>query len=300
MKKLEILNIHIVVSSNSMKYFEYLIMNMKHTAKFSERLFFYSHCLDNNSFEKNNKNKNLSNSYAAFKQKDAYRKKTFFEWKIYFKSLITNNHSLNGSNGHACGLNSIVRNMASLKGHNIIIDADCAILKKNWDLLICKFLKNFDIIGTNYEEKGGFTSGNGINQTYKKLPNPVFMGVKNGINLSDLDWMPDKKKNLKIVNKELSDTFNLPIGYELVRDVGWRLPIIIYEKNYSIKVTKYIPLQSKLRVLRTGTDYNQEYHFDKIPFLGHQRGSARFEFKKSKYSKKFYEYVEKTVGVPKK
>ena len=38
------------------------------------------------------------------------------------------------------------------------------------------------------------------------------------------------KKNLKIVNKELSDTFNLPIGYELVRDVGWRLPIIIYEK----------------------------------------------------------------------
>ena len=78
MKKLEILNIHIVVSSNSMKYFEYLIMNMKHTAKFSERLFFYSHCLDNNSFEKNNKNKNLSNSYAKSSNKKMLIEKKLF------------------------------------------------------------------------------------------------------------------------------------------------------------------------------------------------------------------------------
>ncbi len=298
MNKLQIINIHSVVNEKSIKYFNYLVRNLKHTAKISHRLFFFTHCLDDKSYRFYRDSKLVSNAYQSFKQKDAYRKKTIQDWKVFLKAILFKKVHLHGSNGHACGLNSIVRNFNKIEGHNLIIDADCAVISNYWDDIICKWLKNFDLIGTNYEEKGGYTSGDGLNQTYKKLPNAVFMVIKNGIDLSKLNWMPDKERNLKIQTKKLSTVYNLPLGYELVRDVGWRLPSLIYEKKLKVKVSKYIILKNKLRKLKTGYEYNQEYHFDNILFIGHQRGSARFEFRKSKFSKNFYKCVENLVGKP--
>lgn len=294
-----IINVHVVVADAARLYFDYLIRNFRHSAKDPSRLFFFCYSLDQQTQAAFAGDPRLSGCYPVYEMRGAYRLKTLHEWKVYLRAKLTGRAALGGSNGHAAGLNRIMQAMPTMAGHHVIADSDVAMLTRDWDEAVCNLLKTYDIVGTNYEEEGGFTSGKGKNQTFKRLPNAVWIAIRQECDLEGMDWMPSKETNLAIDTHELSETYNLPLGYELVRDIGWRLPALIRERGYKSKATTYVgPTSSEVQVLHTGNDYNQEYHLGGKVFVGHQRGGSRNEFRQTALSIAFYNCVEDAVGAP--
>lgn len=297
MKK--IFNIHIVVDNSARQYCDYLIKNSLHTAKDSSRLFFFCYTLDNSAQEFFQNDSRLSGCYPVYKMKGAYRLQTLQDLKVYIRAKLSGKAHLGGSNGHSAGLNCIMKNLPNVSGHNIIADSDVALLTHNWDEITEKYFENFHLLGTTYEPIGGFSSGNSKVQTYKDFPNANWLALREDCDISDLDWMPQKEKNIQIDSEEKSKLFNLPIGYEMVCDGGWKFPEFCFKKNYKAKAMRHIkPTSDEVIILKTMQDYNEEYQLDGKPFVGHQRGGSRHAFRASDVSIPFYDCVEKAVGIP--
>ena len=167
------------------------------------------------------------------------------------------------------------------------------MLLKNWDLKIIELLADYGIVGTPYEDIGGFSSGSSIYQTYKDKPNVVWMALSPKYPWSSLSFNHIKNKNLLINNEYLSELYNLPVGYELVRDVGWEIPLFLEENNIQCRAFKQIkPTSPKIKVLKTGIDYHEEYHLDDSVVLAHQRGSNHHPFRGNEISRTFYDACE--------
>lgn len=298
---LEIINVHVAVNGQSKEYADYLIENFKHTATHADRLFFFVYGLDPEAYAYFSNDSRLSNHFAVYNHKAAYRRKTWAEWKIYLKFLFGKKSNLGGSNGHAAGINHMMRNLPLLAGHHVIADSDVAMLMHGWDVWMIQELETWDLIGTPYEPMAGFSSGESQIQTYKDFPNPIWMAIHERTDISAMDWMPNKEENIKIDSTERSLLYNLPMDYELVCDVGWRFPEFC--KKYSIRAKAFNqikPSSNEIKVLRTNQDYNEEYQWEGKAVVGHQRGGSRHQFRASKVSIPFYECVELAVGKPNK
>jgi len=286
-----IINIHTVVSLNSLKYFKYFINNHIKKSSNKSQLRFYAHCTDYQAFQELAKNNTVEvfDSFAHPKNfPSGSIRELLRKWKTFFK--ISSKAA--GSGGHLVGLNSIQNNLK--KGEiNIIADADTVMLFNKWDLEIIKLLNTYGVIGTPYEDIGGFSSGNSIYQTYKQKPNVVWMAMSPKFPWNQLSLDHKKNINIKIINNKLSRLYNLPVGYELVRDVGWRIPSFLEDNNIPYKSFVQIkPTSQAVQVIKTGIDYHEEYHLDGIVFLAHQRGSNQHPFRGNKISKSFYDACE--------
>lgn len=299
MKK-KIINIHVVVAYNAREYFDYLIKNFRHTAENPERIFFFCYALDTGTYEHFKNDSRISGCYKVYRMRGAYRLKTLADWKVFLRAKLSGKSYLGGSNGHAAGLNRAMQNLKNITGHNILADSDVAMLAKNWDSLIESHFESYDVIGTPYEPIGGFSSGVSKVQTYKDFPNPIWLAVKNGSDISKMDWMPLKEKNIQIETPETSALYNLPMGYEVVCDVGWRFPLFCSENGLNAMAFQQIkPSSEHVQVLRTGKDYNEEYQLNGKALVGHQRGGSRHKFRNTEISSQFYDCVENEVGTPK-
>jgi hypothetical protein len=295
----QIINIHVPVAIEARKYFDYLRLNFLHTAHDPDRLFFFVYALDEQVQAAYQNDPDISASYPVYEMKGAYRLRTWLDWKVFLRAKLTGKASLHGSNGHAAGLNRMMQAFPTMAGHHVIADSDVAMLIKDWDQIVEDLWEEFHLIGTNYEDIGGFSSGSGKVQTYKQFPNPIWLGIRQDCSLSEVDWMPAKEMNIKIDTEELSQLYNLPIGYELVRDVGWRLPSYCQARDFNFTVLQQVKPKSGLtQVLKTEQDYNEEYQLNGAAFVGHQRGGSRHEFKGCDISTRFYDCVEKAVGIP--
>lgn len=295
----DIINVHVPLAIEARLYFDYLRRNFLHTAKRPERIFFFVYALDEQVQAAYGSSTDISVCYPVYEMKGAYRLKTWHEWKIFLHAKLTGKSALRGSNGHAAGLNRIMQALPTMAGHHFITDSDVAMIVNGWDEIALRHWKDFDVIATCYEDIGGFSSGSGKVQTYKKLPTPMWFGVREGCDISGMDWMPLKETNLPITTPELSRTYNLPVGYELVRDVGWRIPSFLEANGFRVNVMKHVsPTSPEIQVLKTGHDYSEEYQLDGQAFVGHQRGGSRHEFRRHDMSKRFYECVEAQVGAP--
>lgn len=295
----QIINIHVPVAIEARKYFDYLRLNFHHTAHDPDRLFFFVYALDEQVQAAYQNDPDISASYPVYKMKGAYRLQTWLDWKVFLRAKLTGKPSLHGSNGHAAGLNRMMQALPTMAGHHVIADSDVAMLIKDWDLIAEDLWKEFHLIGTCYEDIGGFSSGTSKVQTYKRFPNANWFGIRQDCDFSGLDWMPAKETNLKIDTEDLSQLYNLPIGYELVRDGGWLLPSYCHARNYNAAVMEHIkPKSGRAQVLQTEQDYNEEYQLNGTAFVGHQRGGSRHEFKGCDISTGFYDCVERAVGVP--
>lgn len=179
------------------------------------------------------------------------------------------------------------------------MDVDTAMLVTDWDELICNLFEDYDVFGVPYEPIGGFSSGDGKIQTYKNFPNAVWVALKEGLPWGDVSWWPAKESNVLINTEELSDVYSLPKGYQVVRDVGCELPVYCYNKGYKSMSFAYVnPSSSASRVIATDNDYSEEFQYDGVAIVGHQRGSCRNPFRETELSSGFYNAVEKSVGVP--
>ncbi|MEK9569976.1 MAG: hypothetical protein VW124_13275, partial [Paracoccaceae bacterium] len=188
---------------------------------------------------------------------------------------------------HSAGLSSAL----SMTGGaiDVIADTDTVMLQRNWDRLVAEMLDKTGIVATCYEDIGGFSSGTGKVQTYKRKPSLTWFALSPKYYWRGLDPRPAKQSNIAITNDELSQLYNLPIGHELVRDVGWHVPAYLHENNIPFLVFDQIkPTSSASTALKTGVDYHEEFHLKGVPFLAHQRGSHKHPFRDNDISCSFY------------
>ena len=273
--------IHIVISNRSFSYLRFVLRNYRELFSKSSHINFKVYCLDRTVYYR------ISKSNLAIE-----------------KILVKNAHK--GSIGHSMGLSLALKNFTA--GHiNIISDADVCILVKNWDILLLKFLtspssqiiKPAGVIGVTYENIDGFSSGNSEIQTYKNAPTLTWCLFMPDYDFTNLDASSEKNNLLQINSAQLSKIFGIPQGYSLLKDVGWQLPLFLVKNSIPYLVFDHIkPSNSDAKILGGAGDYHDEFHYNKIPFLVHQRGSMKHSFRLSKFSKEFYNRVDKYLDYP--
>lgn len=269
-------SIHLTISKNSINYASQAINSYLYLSSSESQITFFAYCLDNYSFMKMNSSKK-------------------------FESVIRiGAESVGGSVGHALALEAAVNNFTANQ-INIISDTDIMIVKKHWDKRLWHEMidNSIDLLGTQHEGIGGFISKEILEQQYKSKPSSTWMAVAPRINLSGLVFMPDKSNFLQIDSKQLSELYNLPIGYILFRDTGWQIPEYIEENRIRYKVLEIVkPSQKEAKVLNGLSDYHDEFHLGYKPFLIHQRGSMRHRYRIDKLSVSFYNAADTYLEFP--
>jgi len=205
-----------------------------------------------------------------------------------------------GSYGHSLAIDAALAAFDS--NHiNIISDTDVAVVAERWDEKVETVLieNEIDMFGTQLEKVGGFISGFSRIQQYKTKPSTTWLAFRPGVEVTGLSTCPNKESTLALDTLELADIFGLPLGFELFRDTGWRIPMFIHENMLSYKVLDLIkPTEDKSKVLKNLNPYHDEFHLGDKPFLVHQRGSMTHLFRRDKLSKKFYYAVDEFLGMP--
>ena len=278
------IDVHTVVNRNSIPYYFYMIDNMKLLCSEETKLNFYCYCM------------NDVGDIDDFEKRGIH--------SIYKISHGTHG----GSRAHAFGLNLALEKM-NTNNINIFSDSDTAMVYPKWDLkLIELFSGGIDIIGTSYRSMEDHSSHEQASkqQCYKKGPNTTWLAINAGCNLNGLDLTPfTPTRIIPIRDEESSKVFNLPIGYDLLTDVGWRIPLHIMDNNLNYSYLKNInPTHKKSKVLKYDTEvvdavrhYNEEYHLlEGIPFVMHQRGSSKHEFRNNIHSTLFYNKLEMYIN----
>lgn len=298
-KSNEIINVHVVLSWRTLDYFKYQVENFRHLAHNFKRVFFFIYALDYETHTYCLSCEFVSHSFPIYKKNWAYRKNTLHEIKIWMKWLLFRKSQMQGSNGHAAGLTGFQKSVSHLKGHHIIADVDTVMLQKNWDKKILELFESYDLIGAPYEPIGGFSSGSTKVQTYKNFPTAVWVAMRDGFCWENVSWWPDKKLNILIDSQEKEKVFGLPIGYELVRDVGWELCQFAYDNDLVIKSFDHVkPSSAHVLALLNASDYNEEYQLDGVAFMAHQRGSSQNPYRQTDLSRAFFNDVEAVTGQP--
>ncbi len=286
-------HVHVVVGDKTTEFFDYLRSNYRSLAKRPQDISFYCYALGPRCYERYASASDVAEAHAVYKWAHSYRRETLREWYVFLKAMLIRRPALGGSNGHAAGLNAAGRQLRRLRGIHVFADADTAMLMFGWDQCIRNLLTNYDIAGVPYEDIGGYSSGPGLVQTYKRIPNAVWMAWPDRLDLSGINWFPAKEKNISIETDIQSKAYNLPVGYVLVRDVGWELPGFLADGEYSYCAFRHVkPSSLDCKVLKTGFDYHEEYQYEGEPIVGHHRGSHRHGFRRSEMSNAFFDAVE--------
>lgn len=266
--------IHIVVSSNSIRYLEYVVSNYLQLAKKPSKLEFFCYSLDKYTYDYFRRNKKIN----VIKTKNS-----------------------RGSFGHAQAMEIAIKNFKK-NNINIISDSDVVIVKKNWDEKIVNLIlgdKKFGLLGVPYEGLNGFSSGCNIFQTYKNKPTTTWMVCSPFYDFSKLKLLPDKDNFLTIDKELFSSIYGLPIGYKLLKDVGWQIPEYIYTNKIPFLTFEILKSTSKQSIVLKGcSQYHDEFHIDSEPFLVHQRGSMTHRFRIDKKSYDFYKACDQYLNNP--
>jgi hypothetical protein len=287
------IHIHVVVGEQTTEFFDYQRANYRSMAAHPDALNFYCYALNGSTYRHYINVDDLAGLHAAYTSLRSYRYRTRAEFLVLAKAIVLCRPLLRGSNGHAAGLNLAGRHMSDLQGIQIFADADTVMLMPGWDERMRQLLRRYDIIGAPYEDIGGFSSGSGPVQTYKNIPTAYWMAWSERLDLSGMDWFPAKNKNVPIDTAVRSQTYNLPVGMELVCDVGWELPGLLAKSNHSYLAFRHVKSSADdCKVLKTTHDYHEEYQLEGEPIVGHHRGAHRHPFRKSEMSNGFFDMVE--------
>lgn len=276
--------IHLVLSINSLTYARNLIRNYINLSALPENISFKLYSLD------------------------------IWAYKLCLKSelscsvLLVDSKTQKGSYGHALGLAKCLEQL-ELGAINIISDVDILIVKENWDESLKQIFsesagisseaKKVGIVGTTYENISGFSTGSFNFQTYKNKPTLTWCALSPNYDFTSLNVMPDKTDKTIIESQDLSDVYGLPLGFTLLKDVGWQLPLFLHENGIPYRVFDHVkPTARESIVLKDAYPYHDEFHFNGIPFLVHQRGSMKHVYRLDKISRDFYSKVSNYLKNP--
>lgn len=197
-----------------------------------------------------------------------------------------------GSYGHAACIMDALSMMNDGNTH-VICDSDAFLVAKGWDnYIIKKISEGVGIIGTTYEDVGGFSSGAINVQTYKKIPTFTWCAMSSAHPWSTLDVLPRKDHRIHVANAQLSAIYNLPIGYHVFGEAGYQLPQFLFDHKIKYEGWTQLKPSKNATVLSGLSDYHEEFHADGIPFVVHHRGSLRHRYRESRVSRAFFSKVD--------
>lgn len=269
------INIHATVSSNSLRYFDYLRENYIGLCSDLSRLRFYAYCLDRHSHQVLNRNKGVHQAVAM--------------------------EFGRGSIGHAKSIDAAIVNF--VPGEiNIISDTDITILMRDWDVAISNLLlgeKAVGVVATRLEDVGGFSTGETKYQQYKKKPSTTWMAMSPQYDFSGLTVMPDKDTFIEVTTPDLSELYQLPIGYFVVKDTGWQVPSYLHDHRIPYLALDIVkPTSPQAKALRGCNPYHDEFQLDGQPLVAHQRGSMKHRFRIDPLSVDFYDACDLYLNNP--
>jgi len=188
-----------------------------------------------------------------------------------------------GNAGHNSLNHGVAMNLALkyVKSEYVVfIDADMAIVHKNWDDIIVSELNKNDCFGVSYSDV----------VKYKNFPTVYLFTFRSYIlDKADLDFTPrimnDSGKPIRyIVNEDEAKFFNMKPGSILKCDTGWRLPLIIKRAGFTGKSMPMILMGSKEAQLPFEStehrnfcmqkpEHMYEWHYNKKVFSTHKQAS---------------------------
>lgn len=199
---------------------------------------------------------------------------------------------IGGSYGHAVCIMDAFKRTNDGNIH-VIADTDAVLLAKGWDSYVRSRIDvGVGFLGTTYEDVGGFSSGTGLIQTYKKVPNFIWAALGLQHDWRDLDITPKKEHRVHITDETLSKIYNLPIGFSVFGEAGWQVPRFVHDNGIKYEGFQQLKPTKDATVLQGLTDYSEEYHVDGVPFVVHQRGGRQFAYRTSELSANFFKVVD--------
>jgi len=269
------IHIHATVSSNSVRYFDYVCANYIGLSSGKLPLYFYVYCLDSASHRILSRDKRIHQAHA-----------------LKFGR---------GSRGHAQSIEAAIANFAPGQ-INVISDTDITILMQDWDLLIEKLLCGDGAVGllaTKMEGLGGFNSGDSKIQHYKNKPTTTWMAMAPTYDFSGLKVMPDKENFIPVTTPALADLYQIPEGYLVLKDTGWQVPSYLQDNGIPYRSMDIVkPTAPESVALKGCNPYHDEFLIDGKPFLAHQRGSMKHRFRIDALSRDFYDACDRYLGGP--
>ncbi len=219
------------------------------------------------------------------------------DWPGKNESMVTPcgaGDPLHGSRGHGVCVMEALGMMGDGDIH-VVADSDTVIVAKGWDDYLRTRLLNdgIAIVGSTYEDMGGFSSGDAKTQTYKKIPTLTWCALSPLHDWRSLEVLPDKGKQIVISSEEQSRIYNLPLGYTVFGDVGWQLPRYLHDHKLRYEGWRQLKPTKDAVVLRGLSDYHEEFHVNDIPFVTHHRGSMTHAYRSNRLSNSFYAAVDK-------
>lgn len=200
-----------------------------------------------------------------------------------------------GSFGHAaCIMSAFSMINNDEQCAHVICDSDAFVVAKGWDSYVKQRIIHDEIgmMGTTYENVGGFSSGTTNVQTYKKLPTFTWCALNPKHQWSTLDVMPNKELKILVSNDDLSKIYNLPIGHFVFGEAGYQLPKFIHDNNISCEGWLQLKPSKTAKVTSGLSDYHEEFHVNDTPFVVHHRGSLRHKYRESQLSIDFFAKVD--------
>jgi hypothetical protein len=284
--------LHCVVCDNSIDYFKYLLNNYRSLASSAAQIEVIAHCTDDKSYKIVIEQKLSHRAVPVHRRPEFYVYGNRHDVMNRIKLALGAAPKLGGSSGHAAGIKSAFKSSGG-EGMDIIADTDTVILVPDWDLKLEKILTEYAVIGTSYEQKGGVSSGSGNIQTYKTAPNLTWMAFSSRYPFSELDPSHKLWSHLPIKTKEQAELYGVDVGSHLLRDIGWKMPQFLKDRNAKACMLENVyPESGKCKVLKTSNHYNEEFQLNSMPFIAHQRGSRKHPFKSEPLSAPFYKAVE--------
>lgn len=269
------IHIHATVSSNSLRYFDYVRENYLGLCSDPSTLRFYTYCLDRQSYKVLAARRGVCQAIAM--------------------------EFSRGSTGHAKSIDAAIANFAPGE-INIVSDTDITILMQDWDLVIGKLLLGDHAVGvvaTRLEGVGGFSTGDTKYQQYKNKPSTTWMAMSPHYDFSSLTVMPDKENFIEVATPELSELYQLPIGFYVVKDTGWQLPSYLHDNRIPYLALDIVkPTSPEAKALRGCKPYHDEFQLNGRPLVAHQRGSMKHRFRIDPLSVDFYDACDRYLNHP--
>ncbi|WP_230969328.1 hypothetical protein [Nitrogeniibacter aestuarii] len=269
------IHVHATVSSNSVRYFEYVRANYEGLSTGSIPVHYYAYCLDS----------------ASHKALDG-------------SGIVDEAIALKfgrGSKGHAMSIDTAISRFVP-GDINVISDTDITILMQDWDRVIVDLLTGENAVGvvaTRLEGIGGFSTGDTKYQQYKNKPSTTWMAMSPDYDFSGLTVMPDKDNFIEVTTQELSDLYQLPIGFFVVKDTGWQVPSYLHNHQIPYLALDIVkPTSADAKALKGCNPYHDEFQLNGQPFLAHQRGSMKHRFRIDPLSVDFYNACDAYLGQP--
>lgn len=156
-----------------------------------------------------------------------------------FKVVAKTGDIGHNSSNHGIAMNEALNHVETEQV--VFIDADMAVVYKNWDKVVMNELNETDCFGVAY----------GHSVKYKNFPTVYFFSFNSYIlEKAKLDFRPTIKKGSEAplrykINEKESTIFGIRAGGSIKCDTGWKLPLIIKNAGFDGKAMPMVLMTSK-------------------------------------------------------